>query len=47
MDDEVKYAVKSWIQKRSPEFVIDGMRKLVQMRKMVKFLAVNGDCVEK
>ena len=28
-DDEVKQAVTSWIKQRTPEFVIDGMRKLV------------------
>jgi len=28
-DDEVKQAVTSWIKQRTPEFFIDGMRKLV------------------
>ena len=28
-DDEVKQDVKSWIKQRTPEFFIDGMRKLV------------------
>jgi histone-lysine N-methyltransferase SETMAR len=28
-DDEVKQAVTSWIKERTPEFFIDGMRKLV------------------
>jgi len=28
-DDEVKQAVTSWIEQRTPEFFIDGMRKLV------------------
>jgi len=27
--DEVKQAVTSWIKQRTPEFFIDGMRKLV------------------
>ena len=27
-DDEVKQAVTSWIKQRTPEFFIDGMRKL-------------------
>jgi transposase len=27
-DDEVKQAVTSWIRQRTPEFFIDGMRKL-------------------
>ena len=28
-DDEVKQAVMSWIKQRTPEFFIDGLRKLV------------------
>jgi transposase len=28
-DDEVKQAVTSWIKQRTPDFFIDGMRKLV------------------
>ena len=28
-DDEVKQAVTSWIKQRTPEFLTDGMRKLV------------------
>ena len=28
-DDEVKQAVTSWIKQRTPEFFIDGIRKLV------------------
>ena len=28
-DDEVKQAVTSWIKQRTPEFFIDGMRRLV------------------
>jgi transposase len=28
-DDEVKQAVTSWIKQRTPEFLIDGMHKLV------------------
>jgi len=28
-DDEVKQTVTSWIKQRTPEFFIDGMRKLV------------------
>jgi hypothetical protein len=28
-DDEVKQAVTLWIKQRTPEFFIDGMRKLV------------------
>jgi transposase len=28
-DDEVKQSVMSWIEQRTPEFFIDGMRKLV------------------
>jgi hypothetical protein len=28
-DDEVKQAVTSWIKQRTPEFLIDGIRKLV------------------
>jgi hypothetical protein len=28
-DDEVKQVVMSWIKQRTPEFFIDGMRKLV------------------
>jgi len=31
-DDEVKEAVTSWIKQRTPEFFIDGMRKLVLSR---------------
>jgi len=28
-DDEAKQAVTSWIKQRTPEFFVDGMRKLV------------------
>ena len=34
-DDEVKQAVTSWIKQRTPEFFIDGMRKLVYVGKNV------------
>ena len=34
-DDEVKQAVASWIKQRTPEFFIDGMRKLVLFGKNV------------
>jgi hypothetical protein len=29
LDDKVKQAVTSWIKQITPEFLIDGMRKLV------------------
>jgi len=34
-DDEVKQAVTSWIKQRTPEFLIDSMRKLVYVGKNV------------
>jgi len=44
-DDEVKQAVTSWIKQRTPEFFIDGMRKLVLgWEKCIERL---GDYVEK
>ena len=43
-DDEVKQAVTSWIKQRTPEFFIDGMRKLVlRWEKCIE----QGDYVEK
>jgi hypothetical protein len=44
-DDEVKQAVKSWINQRNPEFFIDGMRKLVS--RWEKCIERQGDYVEK
>ena len=44
-DDEVKQAVTSWIKQRTPEFFIDGMRKLVL--RWEKCIERQGDYVEK
>ena len=44
-DDEVKQAVTSWIKERTPEFFIDGMRKLVLGWE--KYIERQGDYVEK
>ena len=44
-DDEVKQAVASWIKQRTPEFFIDGMRKLVL--RCEKCIERQGDYVEK
>ena len=44
-DDEVKQAVMSWIKQRTPEFFIDGMRKLVL--RWEKCIERQGDYVEK
>ena len=44
-DDEVKQAVTSWIKQRTPEFFIDGMRKLVL--RWEKCIEQQGDYVEK
>jgi len=44
-DDEEKQAVTSWIKQRTPEFFIDGMRKLVLHCK--KCIERQGDYVEK
>jgi hypothetical protein len=44
-DDEVKQAVTSWIKQRTPEFFIDGMRKLVF--RWEKCIERQGDYVEK
>jgi len=44
-DDEVKQAVTSWIKKRTREFFIDGMRKLVL--RWEKCIEQQGDYVEK
>ena len=44
-DDEVKQAVTSWIKQRTPEFFIDGMRKLVLGWE--KRIERQGDYVEK
>jgi len=44
-DDEVKRAVTSWIKQRTPEFFIDGMRKLVL--RWEKCIERQGDHVEK
>jgi len=44
-DDEVKQAVLSWIKQRTPEFFIDGMRKLVL--RWEKCIERQGDYVEK
>jgi len=44
-DDEVKQAVTSWIKQRTPEFFIDGMRKLVL--RWEKCIERQGEYVEK
>jgi len=44
-DDEVEKAVTSWIKQRTPEFFIDGMRKLVLGWE--KCIERQGDYVEK
>jgi len=44
-DDEVKQAVTSWIKQRTPEFFIDGMRKLVLCWE--KCIERHGDYFEK
>ena len=44
-DNEVKQAVTSWIKQRTPEFFIDGMRKLVL--RWEKCIERQGDYVEK
>jgi transposase len=44
-DDEVKQAVTSWIKQRTPEFFIDGMRKLAL--RWEKCIERQGDYVEK
>ena len=44
-DYEVKQAVTSWIKHRTPEFFIDGMRKLVLGWE--KCIERQGDYVEK
>jgi transposase len=44
-DDEVKQAVTLWINQRTPEFFIDGMRKLVSCWE--KCTERQGDYVEK
>ena len=44
-DDEVKQAVMLWIKQRTPEFFIDGMRKLVLCWE--KCIERQGDYVEK
>ena len=44
-DDEVKQAVMLWIKQRTPEFFIDGMRKLVL--RWEKCIERQGDYVEK
>jgi len=44
-DDEVKQAVTSWIKQRTPEFFIDGTRKLVL--RWGKCIERQGDYVEK
>jgi len=43
--DEVKQAVTSWIKQRTPEFLIDRMRKLVL--RWEKCIERQGDYVEK
>ena len=45
LDDEMKQAAKSWIKQRTPEFFIDGMRKLVL--RWEKCIERQGDYVEK
>ena len=44
-DDEVKQAVTSWIKQRTPEFFIDGMRKLAL--RWEKCIERQSDYVEK
>jgi len=44
-DDEVKQAVTSWTKQATPEFFIDGMRKLVLCWE--KCIERQGDYVEK
>jgi len=44
-DNEVKQAVASWIKQRTPEFFIDGMRKLVL--RWEKCIERQGNHVEK
>jgi len=44
-DDEVKQAVTSWIKQRTPEFFIDGMRKLVL--RWENCIERQGDYIEK
>ena len=44
-DDEVKQAVMSWIKQRTPELLIDDMRKLVLVWE--KCIERQGDYVEK
>jgi len=44
-DDEVKQAMTSWIKQRTPEFFIDGMRKLVL--RWEKCIELQGDYVKK
>jgi hypothetical protein len=44
-DDEVKQAVTSWINQRTPGFFIDGMHKLVS--RWEKCIERQGDYVEK
>ena len=44
-DDEVKQAVTSWMKQRTPEFFVDGMRKLVL--RWEKCIERQGDYVEK
>jgi len=44
-DDEVKQAVTSWIKQRTPQFFIEGMRKLVLLWE--KCIERQGDCVDK
>jgi len=44
-DDEVKQTVTSWIKQRTPEFFINGMRKLVL--RWEKCIERQGDYVEK
>jgi transposase len=40
-DDEVKQAVTSWIKQRTPDFFIEGMRKLVL--RWEKYIERQGD----
>jgi hypothetical protein len=44
-DAEVKQAVASWIKQRTPEFLIDGMHKLVL--RWEKYIERQGDYVKK
>ena len=44
-DDDVKQGVTLWIKQRTPEFFIDGMRKLVL--RWEKCIERQGDYVEK